>query len=86
LLFLSFFLKKLKVPIPFHFYAFFIIIGIIAFPSILFAVSQADVEKEYPSNRYIVGIGEVKASSNSMMDKRIADVRARIEIASQIRI
>jgi hypothetical protein len=54
-------------------------------------VAEADpvldkIRIDYPGNQYIVGIGEANRTGNSIIDKRIADIMARREIASQIRV
>jgi hypothetical protein len=40
----------------------------------------------YPESEYIVGIGEAPKSANKRIDQRIAEVLARRDIATQIRV
>ncbi|MBI5638104.1 MAG: LPP20 family lipoprotein [Nitrospinae bacterium] len=51
-----------------------------------FALSPDEIKKQYPEDRYLVGIGQVKASGNAAADRRAAEVMARYEIAKQIRV
>ncbi|MBI5179010.1 MAG: LPP20 family lipoprotein [Nitrospinae bacterium] len=51
-----------------------------------FAVSPAEIKKQYPDDQYLVGVGQVKTSGNSAADRRVAEVMARYEIAKQIRV
>ncbi len=50
------------------------------------ASSHDAVYKKYPRGKYLVGIGEAQKSANSLTDKRIAEVLARLEIAKQIKV
>lgn len=51
-----------------------------------FAGEYDAVYSEYPKNRFIIGIGETQKSNNQLVDKRKAEVFARREIATQIRV
>jgi hypothetical protein len=48
--------------------------------------SYDEVYAEYPKDRYLVGIGEVDKTGNSLNNKRVAEVLARLEIAKQIKV
>lgn len=55
--------------------------------SVSFAESvNKDVYLEYPREKYLVGIGEANKTDNTLKDKRIAEVLARLEIAKQIKV
>lgn len=45
-----------------------------------------NVYNEYPEENYIVGIGEVIKTGNTLKDERVAEIMARTEIARQIRV
>lgn len=50
------------------------------------ALEFTDMKNQYPESEFIIGIGEVKGSSNNPADKRMAEIMARLEIAKQIRV
>jgi hypothetical protein len=55
--------------------------------SIAYPASPYDeIYTEYPKNKYLIGIGEVNKTNNTIQDKRIAEVLARLEIAKQIKV
>jgi len=45
-----------------------------------------DIEKEYPADAYLIGIGEVAASGDVYKDRTRTETLARLEIAKQIRV
>lgn len=69
-------------------YIFIIIVVIrIVLPAFAGAGNPYDeYYKTYPGDEYIVGIGEAQASGNKYADRRITEVLARRDIASQIRV
>jgi hypothetical protein len=52
------------------------------------ATARADyygfIHSEYPSGKFIVGIGETEKSDNSLKDRRITEILARLEVAKHI--
>ena len=48
--------------------------------------SYDEVYSKYPKSRYLVGVGEAARTGNTLSDKRIAEVLARLDIARQIKI
>lgn len=46
----------------------------------------ADVYAEYPAEGYLLGIGEAEKTGKPFVDKRVAEVLARAEIARQIKV
>jgi hypothetical protein len=55
----------------------------------LFADSIQDyseIYSKYPTDRNIVGIGEIEKTGNLLKDKRVVAVMARLDIAKQIRV
>ena len=50
------------------------------------AGAYEDIKKEYPTDSYLVGIGEVVSSGNQHSDRIMAETQARLEIAKQIRV
>jgi hypothetical protein len=52
-----------------------------------FAVeSYESVYSEYPTDKFIVGIGETFMTDNSLMDKRVSEIRARLSIVRQVNL
>lgn len=50
------------------------------------AGSYPGIEKEYPADSYLIGIGEVAASGDVIKDRTRAEILARLDIAKQIRV
>lgn len=44
------------------------------------------IEKEYPADSYLIGIGEVAVSGDAHKDRTRAEILARLDIAKQIRV
>ncbi len=79
---LSLFLEALaKVVIP----VFIIIVASVA-TYVSASSSYDNIYTEYPKDKYLVGIGETGKTGNSLNDKRVAEVLARLEIAKQIKV
>ncbi len=50
------------------------------------ALEFPEIKKQFPENEFIIGVGEVKATGNKSVDRRMAEILARLEIAKQIRV
>ncbi|MBI5409169.1 MAG: hypothetical protein HZA14_07375 [Nitrospirae bacterium] len=67
--------------------ACFALLFLISLTAAGYAESPYDgINKEYPKNVYIVGLGEVNKTGKPMNDNRRAEVLARLEIAKQIKV
>jgi len=44
------------------------------------------IYEEFPRDSYLVGIGEIDSSGNTLKDRRTVEVLARLEIAKQVRV
>ncbi len=47
---------------------------------------MADILGQFPRSKYIVGTAEVNLSADSLKDRRLAEILARLEIAKQLRV
>jgi hypothetical protein len=67
--------------------AFLTVLFAFLFVSSAFAVRDyGPVYSEYPTEKFIVGIGETFMTENSLMDNRVAEIRARLAIARQVNL
>jgi hypothetical protein len=59
---------------------------LLAAPAVSASPPYDDVRVEYPAQNYLIGVGETEKSDRVGLDKRIAEVLARAEIARQIKV